>query len=368
MKTFIDLFKSEAVLIISLLLAIISAFIITPNAGYIDYIDFRTLALLFCLMVAMEGFKRLGVFSVLAEKLLARVNSARALCLTLSLLCFFSSMIITNDVALITFVPFTIIVLKLTQQTDKMIYIVVLETIAANLGSMLTPIGNPQNLYLFSNCNMSISDFLSTILPYALLSLILIIISSFFIKQESVQICDVPDEVSDKNAKLFILYTVLFILALFSVFRVLHYLIMLGAALVLIIIFDRNIIKQVDYSLLGTFVALFIFVGNLGNIDAISNYLHSFVSGNEVIASILASQVFSNVPAAILLSGFTDNAKELLIGVNLGGLGTLIASMASLISFKFIQREKIQIVKYLGIFTVFNIIFLLANLTLWYII
>lgn len=368
MKTFIDIFKSEAVLIISLLLAIVSAFIITPSAGYIDYIDFRTLALLFCLMVAMEGFKRLGVFSVLAEKLLERVNSARALCLTLSLLCFFSSMIITNDVALITFVPFTIIVLKLTHQTDKMIYTVVLETVAANLGSMLTPIGNPQNLYLFSNYNMSINDFLSTILPYAALSLLLIIASTLLIKQEDVQICDVPDEVSEKNSKLFALYTVLFVLALFSVFRVLHYLIMLGVALILIIIFDRNILKQVDYSLLLTFVCLFVFVGNLGNIESISGYLHKVVSGNEVIAGVLASQVFSNVPAAILLSGFTENAKELLIGVNLGGLGTLIASMASLISFKFIQREKVQIIRYLGVFTAVNIIFLLANMLLWYII
>ncbi len=368
MKTFIDIFKSEAVLIISLLLAIISAFIITPSAGYIDYIDFRTLALLFCLMVAMEGFKRLGVFAVLAEKLLARVSSARTLCLTLSLLCFFSSMIITNDVALITFVPFTIIVLKLTHQTDKIIYIAVLETIAANLGSMLTPIGNPQNLYLFSNYNMSIGDFLSTILPYAVLSFLLIIVSSFLIKQEDIQICDIPDEASEKNSKLFALYTALFALALLSVFRVLHYLIMLGLLLILIIIFDRNILKQVDYSLLLTFVCLFIFVGNLGNIESISGYLHKVVFGNEVMAGVLASQVFSNVPAAILLSGFTDNAKELLIGVNLGGLGTLIASMASLISFKFIQRENVQIIRYLGVFTVMNIIFLLANLILWYII
>lgn len=368
MKTFIDILKSETVLIIALLLAIISAFAVTPSASYINYIDFRALALLFCLMAAMEGFKQLGVFSMLAEKLLERVASARALCLALSLLCFFSSMIITNDVALITFIPFTIIVLKLTHQTDKMIYTVALETVAANLGSMLTPIGNPQNLYLFSNYNMSIGDFFSTILPYAVLSLTLIIVSSFFVQKENIQICDVPDEVSEKSPKLFILYIALFALALFSVFRVLNYLVMLTSCLMLIIIFDRNILKQIDYSLLGTFVALFIFVGNLGNIGAISNYLHNFVYGNEVIAGILTSQLFSNVPAAILLSGFTDNAKELLIGVNLGGLGTLIASMASLISFKFIQREKVQIIHYLGVFTVINLIFLLANLILWYII
>lgn len=368
MKTFIDLFKSEAVLIISLLLAIISAFIVTPNAGYIDYIDFRTLALLFCLMVAMEGFKRLGVFSVLAEKLLTRVNSARALGLTLSLLCFFSSMIITNDVALITFVPFTIIVLKLTHQTDKMIYIVVLETIAANLGSMLTPIGNPQNLYLFSNYNMSIGDFFFAIFPYALLSLILVVLSSLFVGKESVEICDVPDEISDKNPKLLWLYGVVFVLSLFSVFRVLNFVFTLLVSLLLIIVFDKNILKQVDYSLLLTFVCLFIFVGNLGNIEIISSFLHGVVSGNEILAGVLTSQIFSNVPATVLLSGFTDNAKDLLIGVNLGGLGTLIASMASLISFKFVQRENVKLFKYFAVFTFMNIIFLLANLILCYII
>lgn len=368
MKKITEFLKSEAVLVISLLLAVVSAFIVVPNTGYIDYIDFRTLALLFCLMAAMEGFKRLGVFSALAEKLLGRVSSSYALCLTLCLLCFFSSMIITNDVALITFVPFTIIVLKLVGRMDKLIFIVSLETVAANLGSMLTPIGNPQNLYLFSNYNMSAGDFVSAVLPYAVLSLVLVILSSLFVGKESVEMCDVPDEVSEKNPKLFGLYGVVFILSLLSVFRVLHFVVLLVITLLLIIAFDRNILKQVDYSLLGTFVCLFVFVGNLGNIESISAFLHNVVLGNEVIAGVLMSQIFSNVPAAILLSGFTDNAKDLLVGVNLGGLGTLIASMASLISFKFVQRESVNISKYFAVFTLMNIIFLLANLVLWYII
>lgn len=368
MENFIGFIKSEAVLTASLLLAVVSAFFVVPNAEYFDYIDFRTLTLLFCLMVAMEGFKCLGIFGSLAESLLGKVKSTRSLCLTLCLICFFSSMLITNDVALITFVPFTVIVLKLIGRVDKLIYIVSLETISANLGSMLTPIGNPQNLYLFSNYNMSLSDFISAILPYSLLSFALVVVSAFLLEDEAVQMCDISDKESDKGFKMSALYGAIFILSILSVFRFLNFVILLIITLLLIIVFDRNILKHVDYSLLLTFISLFIFIGNIGNIESISDFLRTIVLGNEVLAGVLASQVFSNVPASILLSGFTENAEALLIGVNLGGLGTLIASMASLISFKFIQRENVSVLRYLVIFTVMNLVFLFANSTLCYII
>lgn len=368
MENFIGFIKSEAVLTASLLLAVVSAFFVVPNAEYFDYIDFRTLTLLFCLMVAMEGFKCLGIFGSLAKSLLGKVKSTRSLCLTLCLICFFSSMLITNDVALITFVPFTVIVLKLIGRADKLIYIVSLETISANLGSMLTPIGNPQNLYLFSNYNMSLSDFIFAILPYSLLSFALVVASTFLVEDEAVQMCDIPDKGSDKDFKMSALYGAVFILSIFSVFRFLKFVILLIVTLLLIIVFDRNILKQVDYSLLLTFISLFIFIGNIGNTESIRDFLRTIVLGNEVLAGVLASQVFSNVPASILLSGFTENAEALLIGVNLGGLGTLIASMASLISFKFIQRENVSVLRYLVIFTVMNLVFLFANLTLCYII
>ena len=173
--------KNEIVLIISFVLAVVSAFFVVPNRGYFEYIDFRTLGLLFCLMAVMAGLNKLGIFKVVAEKLLSKVKSLIGISLILGLLCFFSSMIITNDVALITFVPFTVTALKLSGKTDRLIWIVTIETVAANLGSMLTPIGNPQNLYLFSAFNMGIGDFIMTILPYALLSLILVIVSVFFV-------------------------------------------------------------------------------------------------------------------------------------------------------------------------------------------
>lgn len=359
-------FKSEPVLIVSVLLAVISAFIVKPSAEYFGYIDFRTLSLLFCLMAVMAGLGRLGVFRVMAQKLLRGVGSVRALSLVLSLLCFFSAMLITNDVALITFVPFTVEALRISGKKEKLIPIVVLETVAANLGSMLTPIGNPQNLYLFSAFGMSIGEFVLAVLPYTVLSLILVIAFAVFTGKEK---AESRTEGSEKIAVgKAVIYAVLFAVSLLTVLDVIPYPITLAVTVVAVLISDRKTILKIDYSLLLTFVFLFVFIGNLGNIAPVSDFLRRIVVGNEVIAGIAASQVFSNVPAALLLSGFTDNAEDLLVGVNLGGLGTLIASMASLISFKLTVKENVKAGKYLLYFTVVNVIFLAANIILWLII
>ncbi len=358
--------KSEPVLIVSFFLAAASAFIVKPSVDYLSYIDFRTLSLLFCLMAVMAGLGALGVFRVLAQKLLKGVGSVRTLSFVLSMLCFFSAMLITNDVALITFVPFTAEALKISGKKEKLIPIVVLETVAANLGSMLTPIGNPQNLYLFSAFKMSMGEFVSSVLPYTILSLVFVIVFALFTGNEKAESASVTEEkISVGKA---VIYDVLFVLSLLTVLEVIPYPITLAVTVAAVLISDRKTILKIDYSLLLTFVLLFIFIGNLGNIDPVSEFLKKIVVGNEVIAGVAASQVFSNVPAALLLSGFTDNAKALLVGVNLGGLGTLIASMASLISFKLAVKENIKAGKYLIYFTVVNVIFLAANLILWIII
>lgn len=364
LKSFI---KNEIVLIISFMLAAASAFIVTPNAGYIDNIDFRTLALLLCLMAVMAGLNGLGVFRLLASKLLRLAGTTRSLCLWLCMLCFFSSMVITNDVALITFVPFSIVALKLSGHKKLLIPLITLETVAANLGSMLTPVGNPQNLYLFSAFNMTVGDFFTTVLPYAVLSLVLLIISAFFIKKEKISFASDENE-QNIDYKFCAVYAVLFVIAILTVFRVIPYGITLAVSVAAILIFDRKALARVDYSLLLTFVFLFIFIGNLKSIAPVSEFLSKTVSGNEVAVGIAASQIFSNVPAALLLSGFTSNIKSLLIGVNLGGLGTLIASMASLISFKLVAKENISSGKYILVFTAVNIIFLILNIALWFII
>ncbi len=300
----------------------------------------------------------------MAEKLLSGVKSTRKLTLILALLSFFSSMLITNDVALITFVPFTIEVLRLSGKKDKLIPIVVIETVSANLGSMLTPIGNPQNLYLFSAFEMSIGEFIYAVLPYTLVSLVLVCIFPLFYINDSI-ISAKESEKSKIPVLKMAVYAVLFCLSLLTVFNVIPYIVTLVLTLLLVIIFDRKTVLKIDYSLLFTFVFLFIFIGNLGNVASVSEFLKSVVVDNEVLAGIMTSQVFSNVPAALLLSRFTDNASALLVGVNLGGLGTLIASMASLISFKLAVKENIKSSKYILVFTVVNIIFLAVNLVVW---
>lgn len=364
LKNFI---KSEAVLIISFILAAVSAFTVPPSKDYVGYIDFRTLALLLCLMAVMAGLNGLGVFRVLASKLLSLAATTRSLTLWLCMLCFFSSMIITNDVTLITFVPFSTIALKLSGQEKLLIPLITLETVAANLGSMLTPVGNPQNLYLFSAFNMTVGDFFITVLPYALLSLVLLAVFSFFVKKEKISVTE-NGQNKKINYKICSVYAVLFTMSILTVFRVIPYEITLAVCVAAILVFDRKALAKADYSLLLTFIFLFIFIGNLKNIAPVSDFLSKTVKGNEVAIGIAASQIFSNVPAAILLSAFTDNIKELLVGVNLGGLGTLIASMASLISFKLIAKENVSSGKYILVFTAVNVVFLVFNAALWFVI
>ena len=342
----IHFFKQETVLCAALALAALSMFLVRPDAEYLSYIDFRTLAILFCLMGAMAGLQKTGVFQWIAQALLARVRKTRQLVWILVLLCFFSSMAVTNDVALITFVPFTFTVLDLIGPEARKrltIPIVVLQTIAANLGSMLTPIGNPQNLYLYGKAGLSLGAFLLLMLPYACVSFLLIMLWSIVQSRAY----NVPVEVSfreeirlDRKKAQLAGYLVLFALDLLTVARVIPY----GLALLLtiagLLVLDRSIFARVDYSLLLTFVGFFVFIGNMGRLPVFYEFLQKIVSGHELLAGAAASQVISNVPAALPLSGFTEDFPLLIIGVNLGGLGTLIASMASLISYKFVAREE----------------------------
>ena len=338
-------FRQETVLCAALTLAVLSMFFVHPDAEYMSYIDFRTLVILFCLMGAMSGLQKSGVFQWIAQALLSRVKKARQLVWILVLLCFFSSMAVTNDVALITFVPFTFIVLNLVGAEAKkrlLVPIVVLQTIAANLGSMLTPIGNPQNLYLYGKAELSLSSFVLLMLPYTFVSFLLIMIWSTVQTREYHAPIDVSfaEEVQLKDKKLQLaVYLLLFIIDLLTVARVIPY----GLALLLTVIgllfTDRSRFAHMDYSLLLTFVGFFVFIGNMGRLPAFREFLQEIVSGNEFLVGVAASQVISNVPAALLLSGFTKDISPLIIGVNIGGLGTLIASMASLISYKLVVRE-----------------------------
>ena len=367
MKKIISFMKKETVLTIATLLAVVSAFFVKPDRQYIGYIDFRTLGILFGLMVIMQGFQRTGLFDRIGKSLLQKTGKLWQLILVLVMLCFIFSMLITNDVSLLTFVPFSILVLKKCGQEQAMIPTVILQTVAANLGSMLTPIGNPQNLYLYGLMDCSIPEFMGILLPYTVMTFVLLLLSLLCIRGKGQEIsCRMEEGTEIKQSRKCrnLIYGLLFLLALLVVARILPYGVLVTAVFLYTIIFDREALKGADYALLVTFVSFFILIGNLGRISLIREALERFVSGREILTGVLASQVISNVPAAVLLSGFTENYRDLLVGVNLGGLGTLIASMASLISFKLYTKcYKENRGRYLRWFTLVNIIYLFLLLT-----
>jgi len=341
---------------VSLILALASMLLVTPDAGYAEYIDWDVLMLLFSLMAVVAGLKKCRVFDMASAFLMKMGGNLRRLSMLLTLACFFVSMVVTNDVALITFVPLTVGMLG-GIRPGMMIYIVTLETIAANLGSMATPIGNPQNLYLYSSYAMSGGQFLGAVLPLAGVSLALLMLACLPIGKENVDVSvDKPGKLS--AAKLAV-YCGLLVICILSVFRVLPKPVCCIVVAAAVLLMDRKGLLEVDYALLLTFACFFIFVGNVGRLESVSSFISRVVVGRELEAGILASQVISNVPAALMLSGFTDNGVELMRGVNIGGLGTLVASLASLISFKaYMKAPGAKAGKYIAWFTGINLLFL----------
>ena len=315
-----NFFKKEIVFSISLILAIISCFFVKPS---IDYINWDTIILLFMIMIIVEILKNLSVFEILVRKLLTKIANTRGLVFVLVFTCFLSSIFITNDVSLIIFVPFSILSLKKVDRIDLTIITVSLQTIAANVGCMVLPIGAPHNIVMYTVSNISFISFFLLLLPYIIVSAIFMLITLLFIPKDDIALPEMKKiEVNKDN-------------------------------------FIKRVFSGVDYFLLLTFIALFILIGNLENIPFFNSVFTKWISGNEVIWGIFASQIISNVPAAILLSAFSSNYEAIIIGINIGGFGTLIASMANLISYKILVREYDEFkVRYLGIFTLLNVILL----------
>lgn len=381
----IHFIKQETVLAVATVLAVISAFFVAPSEAYLEYIDWRVLGILLSLMIIMAGLQKTGLFDSIGAKLLGKTSTTRQLAFILVFLCFFFSMLITNDVALFTFVPFAMIMLKKCKQEKLLIPVIVLQTIAANLGSMLTPIGNPQNLYLYNLSGMGMGEFIGVMLPYTIISGVLLCIGIVICcKKESItevviepvqenwnreeenlskeERKSLQEKASMEKGRNLIknaVYITLFVLSLCVVVRLVPFEMVLLAVILLVFNMDRKVLMQVDYCLLLTFIAFFIFTGNMGNISVVRDTLQQLVAGKELAIGVISSQAISNVPAALLLSGFTSDYRELLIGVNLGGLGTLIASMASLISYKLFAKEyNDQKGKYFWWFTIANVLFL----------
>ena len=316
-------FKKEIIFSVSLILAIISCFFVHPNINYLDYINWDTIILLFVIMVIVEVLKNLSIFEILVRKLLVKVKNTRGLVSVLVFTCLFSSIFITNDVSLIIFVPFSILALKKVNRLDLVIITVSLQTIAANVGCMALPIGAPHNIVMYTISKIPFDSFFLLLLPYIVVSVIFLIVLLFFITKNPIDLPAMRKIESDRE----------------------H--------------FFKKVFLGVDYYLLLTFVALFVLIGNLENIPFFNSLFTKSIVGNEVVWGIISSQFISNVPAAMLLSGFSTNYAAIIVGINIGGFGTLIASMANLISYKVLIREYNEFkTKYLMIFSVLNVVLL----------
>ena len=349
--------KTNAVMLIAALLAIITSFIVPPDGQYLDYFDFKTLTCLFCVLAVVCALRNIRFFYTLAKAIVRKFKNARLAILVLVYVTFIGSMLIANDMALLTFLPLGYFVLHTTGKEKYMAFTFIMQNIAANLGGMLTPFGNPQNLYLYTKFNIPDLEFMGIMLPPFIISVLLITACClFFVKSE-------PLVIEEKAAALpvgrVIIYLILFAFSILIVFRFIPYQLGLVIIPIALLFLDRQALLDVDYGLLFTFVFFFIFSGNMSRIVVVREFFSSLLEINTLVFSALSCQFISNVPSAILLSQFTDNYRELLLGVNIGGVGTLIASLASLITFKEYNKQNPgHVFRYILKFTAFNFAFL----------
>ena len=391
----LNLVKCETILIVAAILAIISCFFVPPDSQYLGYIHVNTISQLVCLMMVVCGFQRIGVFRSIGARLLRHVRTERGLVLVLMSLTFFSAMWITNDVALVTFVPFALSVLVMANAEKQVILVITLMTIGANVGSMLTPIGNAHNLYLKALTHMSTQDFLKIMAPYTVTAAVLMVAFAFvFFKSRKVdqfaglQGDDIeqsvlapshgspqPDEIRVMGYGMsftrwrVVVYSLLFVVCLCGVSGWIPDWLLLVIMVVAFLFCDRHVFRVLDWALPLTFIMFFIFIGNMRRVPGFSDLAQMWVGAHPMEVSVASSQFISNVPTTILLSGFCDQWKMLIIGTNLGGMGTLIASMASLISYKGITHQYAEHRgRYLLTYTIVNVFFLAVLMSLAWII
>ncbi len=347
----------NAVLCVAAVLALVTSCIVPPDAQYADYIDWKTISCLFSVLAVVCALKNIRFFTFLAKKIVECTGNLRAATVALVYITFIGSMLIANDMALLTFLPLGYYVLSSTGKEQYMARIFILQNIAANLGGMLTPFGNPQNLYLYSFFNIPTPEFLRIMLPTFLMAVAMITACCLALPKEPITLAS--DRSIRPDPKRTVLYLVLFALAVIMVFRILPYLPVLLVILAVLLLADRRAVGMVDYPLLLTFVCFFIFAGNMSRIPAVSEFLTSLMNGSALVVSAISCQFISNVPSAILLSRFTGDYQGLLLGVNIGGTGTLIASLASLITFReYTAHHPEKTARYLGLFSAYNFGFL----------
>ena len=351
--------KENAVLVIAIIAALLTSFIVPPDAKYLEYFDLKTLSCLFCVLAVVCALRNIKFFYTLAREIVRRFKNARIAILALVYITFIGSMLIANDMALLTFLPLGYFILSTTKKEKYLAFTFIMQNIAANLGGMLTPFGNPQNLYLYSKFNIPDGEFVRIMFPPFILAIALITLCCLiFVKKEAL-------EIEESDVKLPIgrvaIYLALFAVAIMMVFRFMPYQVGLIIIPLALMFLDKKALMQVDYGLLFTFVFFFIFAGNMGRIDTVRDFFSYLLNKNTLVFSALSCQVISNVPSAILLSQFTDNYRELLLGVNIGGAGTLIASLASLITFKeYTKQDPDHVKQYVVKFSLFNFGFLIT--------
>lgn len=355
----IGFLKKHTVFCIAAVVAVITCFFVPPDKEYLSYFDWKTLVCLFLTLAVVCALRNIKFFTILARKLVLITGNLRSLFLMLICITFLGSMLIANDMALITFLPLGYFALSTTGKEKYMAYLFILQNISANLGGMLTPFGNPQNLYLYSYYNIPTMEFCKIMLPHFLLAISLLAIACLFVKPSRLTINEeFPERLNPRRT---VLYLVLFIFSLLIVFRIVPVIIGLLIITAVLIAVDREALKMVDYPLLGTFFFFFIFAGNLARIDAVNSFISSLLEKDTLLVSVVSCQAISNVPSAIMLSRFTGDYASLLVGVNIGGTGTLIASLASLITF---SEYRIlypgHTKRYFMLFTLINLIFLVA--------
>lgn len=353
----ISFVKKEVVLSIAFVAMIITCFFVPPDREYLDYFEYKTLIALFCMLAVVAGLKNTNVFELISRKLIGLFRTRRAVIFALVFGTFFFDMIVANDMSLITFLPLTYIVLHSTNNDKHLAITFILQTVAANMGGMITPHGNPQNLYLYEYYHIPTLEFFGVLLPQSLCVVALLFIACLLIKNEKLTIKN-DDKIEIKKKELSV-YAVLFVLVILSIFRVIPHIITLVAVVLTVLWVDRARFKNVDYALLATFCVFFIFSGNMARIDAIKAFIAGIVENNTLLAGIISCQFISNVPTAIFLSNFTRNYSDLLVAVNIGSLGIIISSLASLITLKeFLKHQPKNFKRYMGVFTLVNTSFL----------
>ena len=342
--------------LIAAVLAVVTAVIVPPDSQYIEYFDFKTLACLFSTLAVVCALRNIRFFTFMARKIVELTGNARTAVLALLYITFIGSMLIANDMALLTFLPLSFGVLCATGQEKYLPFTFIMQNISANLGGMLTPFGNPQNLYLYEKFQIPTGEFTAIMLPPFLLAVGLITLSAFFVKPVKLSLAE-KESITLPRGKT-VLYLVLFLVSVLTVFRVMDFRLCLVLVVLGILFLDKKALGQVDYGLLLTFCAFFVFAGNLARIEAVEQLLSSLLSKNPLVVSALSCQCISNVPSAILLSAFTEDYRSLLWGVNIGGTGTLIASLASLITFRtYTAHYKGKTLSFLGLFSLISFAF-----------